>query len=163
MSIIDKIHADYIQPRKMKNIKDNSSKKSYLSGVLPDFYIENYFSPFNLIWLHQLNSNDIFQNDLVFLVRDGLIEMVRFFVQNPSPSKSHKAMILFPKEFSHFIPLAWKKVSCSYSFFEKKNIFFGTSENILVTGHLTPETFDENKFKKVLDELAKKIKIFFYF
>jgi hypothetical protein len=155
MSIIDRIQAQYASPTKLKNIADFTEMRSYLSVAVPDFYTDHYFSPFNLIFLHQLNSQDIFRNDLIFLVRDGLIEMLRFFMRNPTPLKTHKGVLLFPKVFSPFIPAAWKHVSCSYTYIEERNILFGKSENIVVTAHLSPETFDDKKLKKLIQVVGQ--------
>lgn len=146
----DKIEQFYQTPRVIKNIEVFFSGHSFSYHSLPNFYTRNYFSVFNPVFLHRLSDADILKEEVVLLARDGLFDLLQFFIGSPVPPKGTKAIFLFPSEFSSFIPHGWRERSLGY-FYQHKNLkVLEKPTKYIISGHLCIDS-------SPLEELQKNL------
>ena len=152
--ILIKIENLYNSPRKVSQLETFFQLPSVTLEFLPSFSKRNYFSPFNLVFIHQLSSWEVFQQkENVFIARDGLLDLVSFFIKSPHPPLQNKSIIMFPKEFSAFIPDAWKEISLAYGYRSTRKTYLEKSLNLIGVGHLDLDAIDKDKTKVFLNKI----------
>ncbi len=74
-----------------------------------------YDTPVATVFLGQLRSLEELKASPRWIVRDGLIPLLDFFVKVPAPEKKFRARLFVPAKWREFIPLAWRPFCASYS------------------------------------------------
>lgn len=128
----------------------------------PDFIFtfwpvtEEYYSPLNALYLHELSHFREAHEHPHILSRDGLLPLLWFFENNPIPQT--KTKLLVHERFQHFIPSAWWQDSGTYRLsghpdrpftWEKKT----APKRLLLHGIVTQNFIDLNYLKKRLDRM----------
>jgi hypothetical protein len=150
------IESFYNSPVKTVNINKYFSKISQTSNSLPLFHTKDYFSPFNMVFIHRLSRSEVFKKKQVFLVRDGLFDLVAFFVQHPKPPIGFQSLILFPDSFSPFIPDPWKEVSLAYKYRAKDSFSPSKDRAIIGVGHVCLDSLNMTQVNIFLKLQKKK-------
>jgi hypothetical protein len=156
------IESFYSSPVKTENLDKYFSKISQTFNSLPSFHSKDYFSPFNLVFIHRLSRSEVFKKKQVFLVRDGLFDLVAFLMQHPRPPNGFQSLVLFPDSFSPFLPDSWKEVSLGYHYSIKNAFNPGNNKTLMGVGCLCLDSLDSTQVDLFLELQKKKdIKTFF--
>ncbi len=75
-----------------------------------------YVSRLNPAFLADLQALDTGRPNERWLIRDGLLSLIWFFIKNPAPN-SFKGSLLIDSEFEAFVPDAWRPQASLYDFF----------------------------------------------
>jgi hypothetical protein len=117
MSIIDKV-SEYIRlPNDgslyLRWIKDDFMQRSFVYNI--------FYSVLNPISIRTIVNQSELYEDAVYLIRDGYLDLLRFFLRNPQ-SNSKKRILIIPYPFRSLVPSGWNANVCYYQFnYEKKN------------------------------------------
>jgi len=120
---------DYLGPLPhgpLEKLPTQGLKENYLNPFIrnwnnhkhPDFIFtfwpvtEEYYSPLNALYLHELGQFSEAHNCSTILSRDGALPLLWFFENNPVPQT--KTKLLVHKSLQHFVPKSWRNNVGSY-------------------------------------------------
>jgi hypothetical protein len=127
------------------------ASESYVSALQPIFLVD-------LPKLNELSPNQD------WLVRDGLLPLIWFFVKNPEPGR-YSGRLRIPHEFQAFVPDAWRKQVDLYQIFEETAEGFTPSfeareakhevREILLMGLIMPSVCSLSRLEFELSEIVR--------
>lgn len=158
--IIGKVQLNFKKPTKLKDVERFYDDTFFNSLNLPVFYTREYFSPFNLIFLSKLKNLELFTLETTFCIRDGLLPLLTFFLKYPVPLKSHKSTLLIPAPLSAYVPEKWRIFCASYEFAFNSPAPIVKAGGILLSGHLSANTFSLKAALEALKAVVVDEKMF---
>lgn len=130
----------------------------FFNGLWP--VSESYASPLNPIFLLDLQKLSSFSEKESWLIRDGLLPLLWFFVNNPEPGR-FKSTLRIHADFERFIPDAWRPQVELYELFPDENApdprqgAGNRVRELLLTGLIMPSACSLNRLECDLAEIVK--------
>lgn len=154
---IESISADdrRIVTNKMTWLREQSIVNKFYHYFYP--HSEVYQSPLIPLFLYELEDLEMLNYFPVVLARDGAISLMKFFFENPNPSKV-KTPILIHQSLKNLVPLAWKENIAFYNYDAKKIAKVDQSiDKIFLTLFSEPKHCSLEYAEKKLRQLEEKI------
>ncbi|MCC6278523.1 MAG: hypothetical protein IT289_11470 [Oligoflexia bacterium] len=123
--------------------------------------VDNYVAPLHPIFLLDLPHFATSLTRNVWLIRDGLVPLIWFFISNPEPG-NFKAQILIHSQFEEYVPEAWRAQAALFDFLpEESEKILETSakdrDELLLLGQIMPSVCSLEHLEKDLDMILRKV------
>ena len=159
--IFKNISEYFNNPPRGLNLSDSLKIQSPTLSTLPSIYTNDYYSPFTLIFVHQLSNLKFLKTNRFILARDGLLDLICFFLKYPNPPSDTKSTFLFPNIFSSFIPKPWHQHSLGYHYFYRQNPLHLKSNKIITAAHLNIDSINLNYVQQLKSQSQYRQNLFF--
>jgi len=119
-------------------------------------FTHKYYFEGNPSFIHEYkNMHDIQRHPLVML-RDGIVPLASFFIENYQPPAHFQSILLVPKRFEGIVPKAWYPYVATYEF-DYPKLEDKKPEVTYINGMGVSYTFWLKTIDEVVDDLLKKI------
>lgn len=149
------IHGQYEDYSAVLAQKSNWMDLDFLDRKLLTFtrpFSETFYNPLGLAsFLFHFKNVEWFNFFPVLFVRDGLISILHFFYEHPTPNGITTTLIL-PQSAKNFVPAAWQGQCCFYSIKRHNPIDKPVVENIYISTMVNSELY-------TLEDLEKRLKL----
>lgn len=119
-------------------------------------FTHKYYFEGNPSFLHEYKNIADMQRHPLIMLRDGLVPLISFFVENYKPPENFQSIFLVPKRFENIIPKAWFPYVATYEF-EYPTLKGRKPEVIYINGMGVSYTFWKKSIDEVVDNLLGKV------